>query len=40
MIPQLEQGCEDNEIDVKHESKILEERAEANLKHKEVPCTF
>ena len=37
MVPELEQGIEDHEMGVNHEPKILEERAEANLEHEEVP---
>ena len=38
MIPELKQGSEDHEIGVKQEPRTLEELAEANLEHEEVPC--
>ena len=38
MAPELEEESKDHEIGVKHEPTTLEERAEANLEHEEVPC--
>ena len=38
MVPELEEGSKDHEIGVRQKPTILEERAEANLEHEEVPC--
>ena len=38
IVPELEEGSKDHEIGVGHKPTILEERAEADVEHEEVPC--